>query len=326
MTEQVFQADAANLPIDDKSVDMVLGSPPYCDCRTYDDGTLPEGHVVSRKVDAWVDWMLDVTTECLRVSKGPVVWIAAGPTRKRNYWPAAEGLMWEWYKRGGSMYRPCYWKRVGIPGSGGNDWFRADVEYVMCFKHPGALPWSDNTAMGHPPKWAPGGSMSHRLSDGTKVNQWGKLGSKMGTTATGNKEKQTTGKARPSHVTTTKRFAAAKWPHTKRRANGEMEEQKYIPPVLANPGTLISITVGGGHLGSKLAHENEAPFPEKLAEYFIRSLCPPGGKVLDPFSGSGTTAAVATQLGRDCIATDIRTSQIELTTRRLATVQRGIFP
>ena len=27
----------------------------------------------------------------------------------------------------------------------------------------GKLPWSDNTACGHPPKWAPGGEMSHRL-------------------------------------------------------------------------------------------------------------------------------------------------------------------
>ena len=98
--------------------------------------------------------------------------------------------MWEWFRQhsgsgvyqdgielpgtAGSAYRPCYWHRVGISGSGGDQWFRADVEYAMCFKRPGPLPWSDNTAMGHPPKWAPGGEMSHRLSDGTRCNPVGR--------------------------------------------------------------------------------------------------------------------------------------------------------
>lgn len=74
-------------------------------------------------------------------------------------------------------------------------------------------------------------------------------------------------------------------------------------------------------MGSKLAHENEAPFPEKLAEFFIKSFCPPGGTVLDPFCGSGTVAAVAERLGRNSIGYDIRESQIELTKRRLTEVR-----
>jgi len=86
-------------------------------------------------------------------------------------------------------------------------------------------------------------------------------------------------------------------------------------------GNVIKLNVGGGMMGSKLAHENEAPFPEKLAEFFVRSLCPPGGTVLDPFSGSGTTAAVAMAHGRNAIATDVRESQVELTRRRVAQVQ-----
>jgi hypothetical protein len=117
-------ADVMRIPLPNQSVDLVMGSPPYCDARTYDDGTLPAGRVVSLDCDGWVRWMLDVTTEALRVSRGAVVWVAAGVTRDRAYWPACEGLMWEWYKRGGSAYRPCYWHRVGIPGSGGDQWFR----------------------------------------------------------------------------------------------------------------------------------------------------------------------------------------------------------
>ncbi len=71
-------------------------------------------------------------------------------------------------------------------------------------------------------------------------------------------------------------------------------------------------------MGSSLAHENEAPFPEKLAEFFIKSFCAPGSIVLDPFIGSGTTAAVAERFGRRWIGIDIRQSQVELSRKRIA--------
>ncbi|MEM9646811.1 MAG: site-specific DNA-methyltransferase, partial [Planctomycetota bacterium] len=301
------------------------------DCRTYDDGTVPEGHQIALKCDEWVQWMLDVTEQALRVTDGAVVWIASGATRGRNYLPACEGLMWEWYKRGGHAYRPCYWHRVGIPGSGGDQWFRADVEYAMCFKREGPLPWTDNTVMGHKPKYAPGGAMSHRLGDGTRRNQWGHSGK-------GSAERSKRGERqladRPSHR-----------PQTKSQLAAKTDPEDYAPPTLANPGNLfqenesefwqrvqwmaeawenqasnlVYTTVGGGHLGDKIAHENEAPFPERLAEFFIRSLCPPGGTVLDCFSGSGTTAKVAKTTGRHAIGIDLRSSQVDLSNRRVST-------
>ena len=83
------------------------------------------------------------------------------------------------------------------------------------------------------------------------------------------------------------------------------------------PGNVFRATVGGGHMGSPLAHENEAPYPETIVEPFVLTLCPPGGKVLDPFSGSGTTAAVCKKLGRVGVSSDIRPSQAELTAMRL---------
>jgi hypothetical protein len=266
--------------------------------------------------------MLEVTTAAARICKGPVIWVAAGVTRKRNYWPACEGLMWEWWKRGGEhqLYRPCVFHRVGIPGSGGKDWFRADWEYVMCFKRPGALPWADNTACGHPPKWAPGGEMSHRITNGQRVNQWGPVGGPGGGGARrANGTKKPAG--RPSH----------------RCQKGNEEGSSQSVPAIANPGNVIdrtyttaevadllrayeqgdlnNIPVGGG-MGDEICHENEAPFPERLAEFFVRSCCPEGGWCLDPFSGSGTTAAVCQRWGRNCIGVDLRESQTELGRRR----------
>ncbi len=71
-------------------------------------------------------------------------------------------------------------------------------------------------------------------------------------------------------------------------------------------------------MGSLLAHVNEAPFPEDLAEFFIKSFCPEGGTVLDPFCGSGTTCAVAKRFNRNSVGFDIRPEMAELTKRRLA--------
>ena len=61
-------------------------------------------------------------------------------------------------------------------------------------------------------------------------------------------------------------------------------------------------------------------FPESLVEFFVKSFCPPGGVVVDPFSGSGTTGAVAVRLGRRFLGCDVRQSQVELSRRRIASV------
>ena len=83
--------------------------------------------------------------------------------------------------------------------------------------------------------------------------------------------------------------------------------------------------VGGGNMGDPLCHDNEAPFPEALAEFFIRSFCPPGGLVADPFCGSGTTGKVALAFGRRFAGCDLRASQVRLTEQRLASVQQHLL-
>lgn len=91
----------------------------------------------------------------------------------------------------------------------------------------------------------------------------------------------------------------------------------YTMPKIANPGNVIKCSVGGGHMGSSLAHINEAPFPESLADVFVKSFCPPDGLVMDIFCGSGTTLVSALKNGRNAIGVDIRQSQIDLTRTRI---------
>ena len=52
--------------------------------------------------------------------------------------------------------------------------------------------------------------------------------------------------------------------------------------------------------------------PIKLLERIIKSSCPVGGWVLDPFCGSGTTAIAASILNMNCITTDVNPDAISI--------------
>jgi hypothetical protein len=120
-----------------------------------------------------------------------------------------------------------------------------------------------------------------------KRNQWGGNPSQSGLRrADGTRQKT----YRPSHL-----YPAPS--QTQREASADIN-LSYRPPVIANSGNVIKCNVGGGHMGNKLASENEAPFPEKLA--------------------------VAERLNRNSVGLDIRESQAKLTRRRLKTVQKQL--
>lgn len=304
---RIHHGDCATLPFEDKSIDLVFCSPPYEDARLY--GELQ----FNLKGQEWVDWAVVRYRECLRVCKGLVAWVVESKTDDFEYGATPFLLMADLKRAGVKLRNPPIFHRVGICGSGGPDWLRNDYEPIVCASH-GKLPWSDNTAMGHPPKWAPGGEMSHRLSDGTRRNQWG--ASEKSTGGERDKDGQlANAKAKPSHRFHTKRMRRV------RQGTDVMEQQEYCPLAIANPANVLTGNVGKGHMGHALAHKNEAPFPEWLVEFFVRSFCPPGGIALDPFSGSGTTVSVALQHGRRGYGMDIRESQCELTLQRIEETQ-----
>lgn len=60
----------------------------------------------------------------------------------------------------------------------------------------------------------------------------------------------------------------------------------------------------------------EAVYPPSLVGQILDGWCPPGGLVLDPFSGSGTTAAVARKSGYRVVAMDSDPVALGVTKRR----------
>lgn len=60
-----------------------------------------------------------------------------------------------------------------------------------------------------------------------------------------------------------------------------------------------------------------ATFPPALIEPCILAGSPPGGAVLDPFGGAGTTGLVADRLGRDAVLIELNPDYAEIARRRI---------
>lgn len=60
-----------------------------------------------------------------------------------------------------------------------------------------------------------------------------------------------------------------------------------------------------------------AVFPAALLEIPIKATCPPGGMVLDPFVGTGTTAISALKHGKSCMGIDISSAYISRARQRV---------
>ncbi len=63
--------------------------------------------------------------------------------------------------------------------------------------------------------------------------------------------------------------------------------------------------------------------PEQLLGRIIRACSGPGDLVLDPFSGSGTTLAVAKKLGREWIGCELSTDYVQYASDRLQGISSG---
>lgn len=64
--------------------------------------------------------------------------------------------------------------------------------------------------------------------------------------------------------------------------------------------------------------EHPCPKPLWIMQTLLRRHCPPGGSILDPFMGTGTTLVAAEQLGRRGIGIEISPEYFEVACRRVA--------
>lgn len=96
-----------------------------------------------------------------------------------------------------------------------------------------------------------------------------------------------------------------------RKQAGALVGKKHINPKGRNKRTVWRVTTECNR------EEHYAAYPTKLIEPPIEAGCPPGGIVLDPFMGSGTTALVARRLGRHFIGIEANPKYVAISQKRL---------
>lgn len=68
-----------------------------------------------------------------------------------------------------------------------------------------------------------------------------------------------------------------------------------------------------------------ATFPKELIEPCVLAGCPQGGTILDPFGGSGTTAEVALENGRNAILIELNQEYVQIAHNRMKNTQPKLF-
>jgi site-specific DNA-methyltransferase (adenine-specific) len=63
--------------------------------------------------------------------------------------------------------------------------------------------------------------------------------------------------------------------------------------------------------------EHPTQKPVALLEPLLRYACPPGGHVIDPFGGSGSTGLAAKLIGVDCTLIELNPAYVEMARRRI---------
>jgi DNA modification methylase len=101
--------------------------------------------------------------------------------------------------------------------------------------------------------------------------------------------------------------------------NASFDDAMAIMPTHRNPRSVWTV----GSKPYKGAHF--ATFPPDLITPCILAGAPPGGLVLDPFLGSGTTAVVAAKHGRECWGIELNAEYIELAKERLCELDAPVI-
>ena len=104
--------------------------------------------------------------------------------------------------------------------------------------------------------------------------------------------------------------------------NPETAKREWKPnPLGAKPKDVINIPTTCNGMSEKTNHPTQKP--EELIRKLVLASSNAGDTVVDPFSGSGTTAVVATQLGRNFIVNDINSEYNSWADARIRAIRQS---
>lgn len=291
MSATIIRGDARHLPLPDESVDLIVTSPPYWMLRDYQDGDASMAGQIGSESTPWgyLGSLWECTAEWVRVLKPTgSIFINLGDkyaNRTRGAWRgSSDGLTW----RGDS---PSYVRPkdlpekslIGLPwryAIGCIDQLGLILRSEIIWDKPTPLPESvtDRVCRSHE-QWFHFTRQQRYFADLDAIRE--------PHTAPRRKAGATAFGARDASII--------------RTATGD-----YVGPNPRGklPDTVWTIPAQPLHVPDELAVDHKAAFPVEWPRRLILGWSPDGGRIVDPFGGTGTTALVADVLGRRGISVD----------------------
>lgn len=103
---------------------------------------------------------------------------------------------------------------------------------------------------------------------------------------------------------------------SRRERNAGLEGMPESLPLAPN-GAPNAVGTTRGSLSKPRANHHPTVKPLALMRYLIQMVTPPGGIVLDPFAGSGSTLVAAAELGFGAIGIELSEEYAEIAARRV---------
>lgn len=293
-TAMIIQANASALPLPDRSVDLIVTSPPYWSLRSYEDGGEALGGQIGVESTPaeYVDSLIHCTREWLRVLKpAGSLWVNLGDKYNAYNGNRGEGTLQsnrprQAVERGHGLdvktARPK--SLLGLP------WRYA----IRCLDDLGLILraeviWHKTNAMPESVRDRVRRSHEQWFHFVTQPRHYGDMAPL--------REPSNPANVRPadsrgdqSEVEVTRR--------QRRHASVGHPDGKL-------PGSVWSISTQPMRPPPHLKTRHFAAFPMEGPRRIISAWCPPGGVVLDPMGGTGTTALVAKALGRHGVSVDM---------------------
>lgn len=312
----------------DSSIDMVMTSPPYWKQRQYDGGGIGQ----EKTPDQYLRSLLDVFAQVQRVLRSTgSFWLNVGDTYVKK---SLQGIPWRLAiammdEQGWILRNDVVWSK--LKGGGAvRDRLRGTHEMLFHFTKKPQY-YFDSSSIRNKPRAAKvvnGAVVSATGVSGVRYRRRIELSTDLNDT-----EKQRAMEAldavlaqvaagelsdfrmviRGSGQRTTHSDKAAVSGRAKQLRDEGFYFLKYHPDG-AMPSDVWEIVPEDTH---KRDASHYAAYPLELCMTPIAATCPPGGIVLDPFVGTGTTVLAAVQQGRRAIGVDTAPSYIQLAKDRV---------
>jgi len=284
----VLRGDARNLPLPDASVDLIVTSPPYWSLRDYRDGDQSlEGQIgAEASPGEYLESLWECTREWMRVLKpeGSIFVVLGDKYSDRADGGPASAQSWREDRAGclppgrSSTAMAPRKSRLMLP-----ERYRIGcldlgliVRSVIIWSKPSAMPErvTDRVRNAH-----------EDIVHLTKLPHYYAAIDEIRTPASGYARKPGARRSTP--------------PGQRRRAMADT-----VNPLGAPPSSVWEIASQPLNVPDHLDDDHYAAYPFEIPRRIIRGWCPPGGLVVDPFGGTGTTALTASVLGRRGVTVD----------------------